>query len=1018
MSDVIAAPYQKRFWILLAAIAVLAALFWTGSRYPALDEKAMMSGAIQLEDPLSFDAVVPIAATMSTLEKIGYSTLNWLNTNKKGMTFGVLFAATFLTLMGTLKHRSFQGGLANAALGLVIGTPLGVCVNCAAPIARGMHAGGLRAETTLAAMMASPTLNVVVLTLALSLLPFYMVVVKVAAALFIILVMVPLVVRLLSEGTRDPAPNIPAPQSWSAEELGQPTSEPLHVALWGVARSFAQNLWFIIRLTVPLMFLAGFLGAVAITLLPGDLITTLPYSFGALVLIAAVGLFLPVPIAFDVVVVGVLLAAGLAHGYAMALLITLGSFSIYSAFIVHQSMGRRAALLMAGAVLIVSIVAGAAVQSWHDRQSQRALEMLTGEAAVAPVPFMAAAASEAQGNLHVTAIPFAPRSPAGDTPFTRLEAGEIGIDKPLEFSMRDMWPPFWEGRSLSSGDIDGDGDSDLVIASTVAGLYVYANDGAGQFAPVTLTPGPLAELPVFNAVLVDIDNDGWRELVVTTYRRGMFVVENDAGRLMTEAPVPLKNRDDAVLAMAMSFGDPDRDGDLDLALGNWAAGWYRRIPGEESRNRIVWNEGGALTGDSFTDLPGIPGETLSILLADINTDGRADLLVGNDFEIPDYYYLGDGQGGFTAITHQDGLVAHVPTTTMGLKVADLMNDGVPEIYAVQIAGRSSGVSDRLKMQPLGQYCDAIQDPEAKTTCQANMAIKRWYKSGNNFNPTYAAKCQELQGAAQAECKAMLIKDLAIQKRDPKVCRLIPADQWVAQSYCDLHFAPPRAITQQEADAALFQVKNANVLLEHATGAEAFADTATARGLEVGGWSWDTKVADFDNDGYQDVYIVNGTWVPNEVSPSNLFFHNQGDGSFTEASGHFGLEDYLMTASATAFDIDRDGDLDMVTHPVNGPLVAFVNGTQKGNAISFALRDLRGNRDGIGAVITVVDTEGVARTREVQMGGGFMSFDAPEAHFGLGDATAIVAGEIRWADGTLSSLPAPLAAGQHYQVTRP
>ena len=63
-------------------------------------------------------------------------------------------------------------------------------------------------------------------------------------------------------------------------------------------------------------------------------------------------------------------------------------------------------------------------------------------------------------------IPFAPRSPAAEKPFTRLEAREIGIDKPVEFSMVDMWPPFWNGRSVSASDLDNDGDQDIVMAST------------------------------------------------------------------------------------------------------------------------------------------------------------------------------------------------------------------------------------------------------------------------------------------------------------------------------------------------------------------------------------------------------------------------------------------------------------------------------------------------------------------------------------------------------------------------
>jgi hypothetical protein len=177
------------------------------------------------------------------------------------------------------------------------------------------------------------------------------------------------------------------------------------------------------------------------------------------------------------------------------------------------------------------------------------------------------------------------------------------------------------------------------------------------------------------------------------------------------------------------------------------------------------------------------------------------------------------------------------------------------------------------------------------------------------------------------------------------------------------------------------------------------------------------VADFDNDGWQDVYIVNGTWVPNEVSPSNMFFHNTGEGDFVEASGPFGLEDYLMTAAATAFDMDGDGDLDMVTHPVNGPLAVFRNNAQDSNAIAFALDDSAGNRDGIGAVLTLTDDQGRRMSREIQLGGGFMSFDAPRVHFGLGSATQATSLTIRWADGTQTDIAGPLDAGALYMVRR-
>ena len=262
---------------------------------------------------------------------------------------------------------------------------------------------------------------------------------------------------------------------------------------------------------------------------------------------------------------------------------------------------------------------------------------------------------------------------------------------------------------------------------------------------------------------------------------------------------------------------------------------------------------------------------------------------------------------------------------------------------------------------------------------------------------------------------MLVKDLAIQRRDPSLCALIPAEQVQPRAYCQIHFKPALAPLQADFDLTVPQIMRANVLLTMADGT--YTDTAGPAGLEVGGWSWDVKIADCDNDGFQDVYIVNGTWVPNEVSPSNLFFRNNGDGTFTEASGPFGLEDYLMTAAAVAVDIDCDGDLDMLTQPVNGPVALFVNGSQDGNALTVALSDGQGNSAGIGARLTAELADGTAMTRELTMGGGFMSFDAAEAHFGLGAATELAALTIRWPEGEVTRIDGPIPAGAAYTVTR-
>ncbi len=1021
MRHIVASPYQKRFALALLLIAVLAIQFWTQSRYPSLNEKAMMSGAIQLEDPLSFEAHYPLSPDMTVWKRIGLSTLNWIHTNERGMTFGVLFGAAFLTLLGYLQRFSFTGRFANSLLGLGIGAPMGVCVNCAAPIAKAMYSGGMRAETTLSAMIASPTMNAVVLTMLFSLTPFYMAATKIGLSLLVILVAVPLLCRFLPEGQLQVAP-----AERKAQRLPQAypalTAENPFEAIWRFMRDFALNLWFIVSRTVPLMLVAGFLGAVVATLLPADLLQQAGFGIFSVIVVAVIGTFLPVPIGFDVVAAGALLGSGLDTGFVMALLFTLGSFSIYSYFIIAGAISLRAASMLAVIIMVLGAAGGIGAHAWHAYLNQRAIDILTGWEPSLVNTAHAAERSEPVvidkdgTRISITGTPFSGRSAAGEKPFKRTEAWKLGIDQPIEFSFGDMWPPFWEGRGITAGDFDRDGDADLVIGSTEKGLYFYRNDGDFRFEPIAFPIGEIASMPVFNVALVDVDNDGWLDLFFTTYQQGNHILPNIQGAFDAANRIQVANRDDAILTLAAAFGDIDRDGDLDAVFGNWAAGWYRRFPGEEARNRLIFNDNGKLDGSKFADLDGMPGETLSVLLSDLDLDGDLDLVEANDFELPDYFRHGDGSGAFTAITRQDDIVPMTTTTTMAVKTGDLSNAGKQDIYMAQIAGRSSGVSKKLKLQSLDRYCAGIEREADRAICERNIEIKSWYKSGHSFDPAYASKCQALDERNRGDCKGMLIKDLAIQNNDAELCDLIPKPQLRARQLCDIHFKPFEGPLEVELAKTVPQILRRNVLLKPEADGR-YSETAVADGLEVGGWSWDVKFEDVDNDGDLDVYIVNGTWVPNEVSPSNLFFLNDGTGKFTEQSGPFGLEDYLITASAAAADFDNDGDVDFVTVPVNGPVAAFINNSQAGNAIAFAFDDAFGNRSGIGTRIEVIDSNGKKQMRELQSGGGFMSFDSPQIRFGIGEATAVMQVNVHWSNGGMTRVETPLQAGATYVIAR-
>ena len=98
--------YKKRIAILIILIVSLLAWFWMGSRYPAMDEKAAMAGEVVMADVLSFEAHFPVDASAPMWRKIFHSTLNWILTNRQGMTFGVLLATLVLTLLQLRRRLS------------------------------------------------------------------------------------------------------------------------------------------------------------------------------------------------------------------------------------------------------------------------------------------------------------------------------------------------------------------------------------------------------------------------------------------------------------------------------------------------------------------------------------------------------------------------------------------------------------------------------------------------------------------------------------------------------------------------------------------------------------------------------------------------------------------------------------------------------------------------------------------------------------------------------------------------
>jgi len=320
----------------------IAGYFWVDSRYPALVKKLHAGRAIHISGKLSFDELIPVTAQMPLLTRAGYTAVDWAWTNRIGMTFGVFFGAAMLTLLAYLPRRRFASAYANTALGALFGAQLGVCANCAAPVGQGLLGGGASPATMLGAIISSPTLNVVVLAMAFTLLPLPIALLRLAAPL-VLLALVPLLVGSL------PGKN--------ELQLQAACTVALRPALGAVTKAYLKNLARLALATVPWMLLAGLLGALVVELIP---VQTIPVqaTFLGLIAVALLGTFAPMPIAFDVAMAYLLLSRGVAAPYVAALACTLGAFSIYPFLIVGRGLSWRVAVSIFAAVTTVGIAAG------------------------------------------------------------------------------------------------------------------------------------------------------------------------------------------------------------------------------------------------------------------------------------------------------------------------------------------------------------------------------------------------------------------------------------------------------------------------------------------------------------------------------------------------------------------------------------------------------------------------------------------------------------------------------------
>ena len=175
-------------------------------------------------------------------------------------------------------------------------------------------------------------------------------------------------------------------------------------------------------------------------------------------------------------------------------------------------------------------------------------------------------------------------------------------------------------------------------------------------------------------------------------------------------------------------------------------------------------------------------------------------------------------------------------------------------------------------------------------------------------------------------------------------------------------------------------------------------------------AWGTDFADFNNDGWLDLFIANGHLDDNiakidpigtYAQPNQLFLNNQGINFSEIADAAIAIQ---KVSRGTAFgDIDNDGDIDIVVSNLkDSPTVLRNDGDNAARWLGIKLIGTHCNRDAIGARVTVVSGD-LTQIREVKSGSGYLSQNDLRLHFGLGDAMQVDTLTVRWLCGKIQTL---------------
>ncbi len=247
---------------------------------------------------------------------------------------------------------------------------------------------------------------------------------------------------------------------------------------------------------------------------------------------------------------------------------------------------------------------------------------------------------------------------------------------------------FFNGAGVGIGDINNDGLNDVYFAGNATSSKLYLNKGGFKFEDITTKAGVGTENWMTGVSMVDVNQDGWIDIYVCASGPS-----KDPNKKKNKLFINLKNGtfkesasewgvDNEGNSSCAAFIDFDNDGDLDMYLGNHALDYFSDINIPFSKTlKMSTNSAQHFyenTGSKFIDITEkagmlAGGYCLSVTPGDFNNDGLIDLYVCNDYHVPDYFYINQGNGTFKDECYQR--LQHSSINSMGSDAADINNDG-------------------------------------------------------------------------------------------------------------------------------------------------------------------------------------------------------------------------------------------------------------------------------------------------------------------------------------------------------